>query len=242
MRGAKAAVELGRFEESVPLWLAALNYHCGSTEVGSGLSAARARAEDVKRANQLLAEGVWDRAAANLHAPLEAAPHAEHLEVLMVRALLGMGDWKQAASRCESLGNRVVGGDVEVRFLSGMAKYGEGDFEGAVKVWEGALREDPDHEESKRQVQLARKMILAKSEANERFQHGAMISAIEGYTSALALRSECNAFDSKLFFNRSVALGRTGKRQEAIADCCNALDLNPSYTRALLQVLFQSLA
>jgi len=62
-------------------------------------------------------------------------------------------------------------------------------------------------------------MILAMSQANELFEHEAMVSAIEGYTTALALRSECNTFDAKLLYNRAVALSKTGKRHEAIADC-----------------------
>ena len=52
VRGAKAAVALGRFAESVPFWLAAEQLHPGAAEVSAGLAAARARAEDVARAEQ----------------------------------------------------------------------------------------------------------------------------------------------------------------------------------------------
>ena len=58
---------------------------------------------------------------------------------------------------------------MQVRFLRGKAKFGAGDLDGAVKIWGDALRLDPEHEESKRHLKLARSMARAKSSANELF-------------------------------------------------------------------------
>ncbi|KAJ1471072.1 hypothetical protein T484DRAFT_3547045 [Baffinella frigidus] len=235
MRGALAAVELGRFEDSVALWLAALKSHPGAKEVEEGLSFARKNAEDVGRASSLLEEGSCARALAYLRAPLSSAPHAPHLSMLMVRALLGVGSFQEAATMCESLRERLGEADIELRFLRGKANFGSGDLDGAVKTWSALLRLDPDHEEAKRNLKLARTMAKAKSVANDLFGKGEVSAAIEGYTAALALTTECDTFNAALLYNRAVAHGRTGTLQDAIHDCCSALDLNPSYTRALLQ-------
>ena len=56
-----------------------------------------------------------------------------------------------------------------MRFLRGKAKFGAGDLDGAVKIWGEALRLDPEHDESKRHLKLARSMARAKSSANELF-------------------------------------------------------------------------
>jgi len=135
---------------------------------------------------QLLADGSADRAAAYLRAPLAAAPHARGLEVLMVRALLGAREWAEAAALCECMRARLGDGDVDVRFLAGGAQFGVGELDKAARLWEGALRLDPDHAGAKERLKLARRMSAAKAAANELFAAGELRAAVERYSTAMA--------------------------------------------------------
>lgn len=84
--------------------------------------------------------------------------------------------------------------------------------------------------------ELLKDALKIKEEGNELFKKQLYIEAENTYTEGLRICPECYSKDrSILFSNRSASLTYQNKKEEAIADCSEALKLNPSYLKALLR-------
>ncbi|XP_047411695.1 tetratricopeptide repeat protein 1 isoform X2 [Sciurus carolinensis] len=90
----------------------------------------------------------------------------------------------------------------------------------------------PDEEKQKRREESTR----LKEEGNEQFKKGDYIEAESSYSRALQMCPSCFQKDrSILFSNRAAARMKQDKKEMAISDCSKAIQLNPSYIRALLR-------
>ncbi|XP_006165127.1 tetratricopeptide repeat protein 1 [Tupaia chinensis] len=90
----------------------------------------------------------------------------------------------------------------------------------------------PDEEKQKRREESAR----LKEEGNEQFKKGEYVEAESSYSQALQMCPSCFQKDrSILFSNRAAARMKQDKKETAISDCSKAIQLNPSYIRAILR-------
>lgn len=90
----------------------------------------------------------------------------------------------------------------------------------------------PEEEKQKRKE----KSTQLKEEGNEQFKKGDYIEAESSYTQALQMCPSCFQKDrSVLFSNRAAARMKQDKKELAISDCSKAIQLNPSYIRAILR-------
>lgn len=90
----------------------------------------------------------------------------------------------------------------------------------------------PDEEKQKRREESTR----LKEEGNEQFKKGDYIEAESSYSRALQMCPSCFQKDrSILFSNRAAARMKQDKKEMAINDCSKAIQLNPSYIRAILR-------
>ncbi|ELR55138.1 Tetratricopeptide repeat protein 1, partial [Bos mutus] len=90
----------------------------------------------------------------------------------------------------------------------------------------------PDEEKKRRREESSR----LKEEGNEQFKKGDYIEAESSYTRALQTCPSCFQKDrSVLFSNRAAARMKQEKKEMAISDCSKAIQLNPSYIRAILR-------
>lgn len=90
----------------------------------------------------------------------------------------------------------------------------------------------PDEEKQKRREESTR----LKEEGNEQFKKGEYTEAESSYSRALQMCPSCFQKDrSVLFSNRAAARMKQDKKEMAISDCSKAIQLNPSYIRALLR-------
>lgn len=90
----------------------------------------------------------------------------------------------------------------------------------------------PDEEKQKRREESTG----LKEEGNELFKKGDYIEAESSYSQALQMCPACFQKDrSILFSNRAAARMKQDKKEMAISDCSKAIQLNPSYIRALLR-------
>nr|XP_004657542.2 tetratricopeptide repeat protein 1 [Jaculus jaculus]XP_045008466.1 tetratricopeptide repeat protein 1 [Jaculus jaculus] len=90
----------------------------------------------------------------------------------------------------------------------------------------------PDEEKQKRREESTK----LKEEGNEQFKKGDHIEAERSYSQAIQLCPSCFQKDrSILFSNRAAARMKQDKKEMAISDCSKAIQLNPSYIRALLR-------
>ncbi|XP_029798788.1 tetratricopeptide repeat protein 1 [Suricata suricatta] len=90
----------------------------------------------------------------------------------------------------------------------------------------------PDEEKQKRREESTR----LKEEGNAQFKKGDYIEAESSYSQALQMCPSCFQKDrSILFSNRAAARMKQDKKEMAISDCNKAIQLNPSYIRAILR-------
>ncbi|XP_024432755.1 tetratricopeptide repeat protein 1 isoform X1 [Desmodus rotundus] len=90
----------------------------------------------------------------------------------------------------------------------------------------------PDEEKQKRREESTR----LKEEGNEQFKKGDYVEAESSYSRALQTCPSCFQKDrSILFSNRAAARMKQDKKEMAISDCSKAIQLDPSYIRALLR-------
>lgn len=90
----------------------------------------------------------------------------------------------------------------------------------------------PDEEKKRRREESSR----LKEEGNEHFKKGDYIEAESSYTRGLQICPSCFQKDrSVLFSNRAAARMKQDKKEMAISDCSKAIQLNPSYIRAILR-------
>ncbi|XP_038184258.1 tetratricopeptide repeat protein 1 [Arvicola amphibius] len=90
----------------------------------------------------------------------------------------------------------------------------------------------PEEEKQKRREESAK----LKEEGNEQFKRGDYIDAESSYSQALQMCPSCFQKDrSVLFSNRAAARMKQDKKEMAISDCSKAIQLNPSYIRAILR-------
>ncbi|XP_061044375.1 tetratricopeptide repeat protein 1 [Eubalaena glacialis] len=90
----------------------------------------------------------------------------------------------------------------------------------------------PDAEKKRRREESSR----LKEEGNEQFKKGDYIEAESTYSRALQMCPSSFQKDrSILFSNRAAARMKQDKKEMAISDCSKAIQLNPSYIRAILR-------
>lgn len=90
----------------------------------------------------------------------------------------------------------------------------------------------PEEEKQKRREESAK----LKEEGNERFKRGDYMEAESSYSQALQMCPACFQKDrSVLFSNRAAARMKQDKKETAITDCSKAIQLNPTYIRAILR-------
>ncbi|XP_025722903.1 tetratricopeptide repeat protein 1 [Callorhinus ursinus] len=90
----------------------------------------------------------------------------------------------------------------------------------------------PVEEKQKRREESTR----LKEEGNVQFKRGDYIEAESSYSQALQMCPSCFQKDrSILFSNRAAARMKQDKKEMAISDCSKAIQLNPSYIKAILR-------
>ncbi|XP_010869519.2 tetratricopeptide repeat protein 1 [Esox lucius] len=120
----------------------------------------------------------------------------------------------------------------------------EGDSETELKEEENTapefdeeyLRElEKDLTEEEKESRRKESMIL-KDQGNSQFKSGGHSEAEGLYTAALGVCPVCYSHDRAILFsNRAAARLHLDMNENAIADCTKAIELNPSYVRAILR-------
>lgn len=122
--------------------------------------------------------------------------------------------------------------DPDALLLRARAYYGQGDNDQAVKYLRMALNMDPDNKQAFKLLRLVQKLVRTKEEGNAAFKARDYQRAVELYTQGLEIDPSNKDINSKLLQNRAQAYLMLKNHDQAIADCTEALRLDPSYTKA----------
>ncbi|KAI9645910.1 hypothetical protein NHQ30_005347 [Ciborinia camelliae] len=122
--------------------------------------------------------------------------------------------------------------DPEALVLRGRALYSQGENDKAIQHFRQALTCDPDYRDAVKYLRLVKKVDQLKTEGNAEFKAGRYPNAIAKYSEALKLDPTNRGTNSKLLQNRALCKSRLKDYAAAIEDCDQALQLDPSYTKA----------
>mmetsp|Transcript_42440 Transcript_42440/g.66390 ORF Transcript_42440/g.66390 Transcript_42440/m.66390 type:complete len:572 (+) Transcript_42440:90-1805(+) len=179
----------------------------------------------------LAAQGNWLRALLFLDQILAVATHKDEFKMLKLKAMVALGRHEAAyAYSTELIQARVR--DRGLVPLRARALYGLGNFEGAQRHLEQALRGDPDNTECAVELKRVRRVAKQKKVGDDAFRAGDYAGAIAGWTECLGMDPENKDLGCKLHSNRANAHAKLRQYDEAIADCGRALELNPGFEKA----------
>jgi DnaJ family protein C protein 7 len=111
-------------------------------------------------------------------------------------------------------------------------RQGKSDYERAEDHFRQALALDPDNSEARNSLRTMKKLDRARTAANDMFKRGKYSDAVAAYTEAITIDPTNKVTNAKLLGNRAMARIKIKEYEEAVADCDQALKLDPSYTKA----------
>ncbi|CAJ0906783.1 8995_t:CDS:2 [Entrophospora sp. SA101] len=153
-------------------------------------------------------------------------------KTLKGEALLGQKEYGEAGR----IANEILRFDPhnpDAHVLRAHILYIEGDNTKATAHCQEALRCDPDHKNARLLLKKARSIESQKNAGNEAFKEGDYDTAYKLYTLALEIDPTNIGTNSKIYSNRSMALNKLGKFEEAISDMDKALEMDPTFVKVL---------
>jgi len=122
--------------------------------------------------------------------------------------------------------------DPEALVLRGRALYAQGENDKAIQHFRQALNCDPDYKDAVKYLRMVQKLDRMKADGNADYKAGRWSSAVDKYTEALEVDPQNKGTNSKLLQNRALCRIQLKDYKGAIADCEQALKMEPSYTKA----------
>ncbi|CAM1505285.1 Fc.00g109220.m01.CDS01 [Cosmosporella sp. VM-42] len=122
--------------------------------------------------------------------------------------------------------------DPEALVLRGRVLYGQGENDKAIQFFRMACSCDPDFRDAIKWLRVVQKLDRMKEEGNIEFKAGRLQPAIQKYTDALEIDPANKSMNSKLLQNRAQCKIKLKQFDGAIADCDQAIRLDPGYTKA----------
>mmetsp|Transcript_41887 Transcript_41887/g.99368 ORF Transcript_41887/g.99368 Transcript_41887/m.99368 type:complete len:784 (-) Transcript_41887:1144-3495(-) len=237
-RAAKAFVCMGKMDEAVAKYEEALRTDPGNTALRDELRKAKEIRAHIDAGKSALEAGNHGKAIH--HAELTkrmAAPKVETAQMLFVEALIASGRVAQAVSEARGLTCYGDGNAPEVLQLRARALYLSGNMDMALRIYEEALRRDPDCSPAiKKGLKRLRVQQSSKEAGNEAFRRGQWKEAHAQYTRALDADPELKTvFAVQVLCNRSAAALRLDRAEEALQDAETAVGWDERHAKAYLR-------
>lgn len=120
-------------------------------------------------------------------------------------------------------------------YARGVACLYTGNDTAAKKMFQEALRIDPDHKKSFQSFKIMKKVEEFKDQGNAAFKNGNYEEAIDLYTKAIDQDTDNKNLAAILLANRALAYTKIDKDQEAMRDLKKAIEFNDKYAKAYLR-------
>ena len=127
---------------------------------------------------------------------------------------------------------RANNADPDALVLRGRALYAQGENDKAIQHFRQALSCDPDYKDAVKFLRMVQKLDKMKEEGNTHFKSGRYQQAVDIYSSALEVDPLNKGTNSKILNNRAMCYSKLKQWDNAVADCDQAIKLDPSYTKA----------
>merc|ERR1712198_519250 len=176
----------------------------------------------------------YRRALYCLDKALEIATHSLLLKTSRAECLAFLGRYAEASETANSV-LQIDNMNADAIYVRGLCLYYEDNVERAFSHFTQVLRFAPDHVKAKEIYRKAKSLKQKKEEGNTAFKAGNLDEAYKLYSEALAIDPHNRSTNAKLYFNRATVAAKLKRTAESIADCDKALELDPSYTKALLR-------
>ncbi|KAG5459785.1 MAG: hypothetical protein BJ554DRAFT_8258, partial [Olpidium bornovanus] len=241
-RSTQCHLSLGDISESVRQFSAALQLEPANAQAHHELELARTAGSEIERAKIFLEGKNYSAALASLAVAsrtigcesLTSASVPRAWRSLNAEALCGVRNFAEAARIASEL-MREDSNNPDGYYLRARVLYMEGESDKCVRHLQEALRVDPDCARARKLLKLTKQLELQKGNGNAAFKAGRYVEAAELYSAALKCDPDNVQTNAKLFSNRAACLAKIGKYKEAIADCDQALDLDPEFARVYLR-------
>lgn len=127
---------------------------------------------------------------------------------------------------------RVNSQDPDALMIRARAFYGMGDTDQALKLLKMCLGLDPDMKAAVKLLRTVQKLVRTKEEGNTAFKAKDYRRAIELWGEALTVDPKNKDQNAKILQNRAQAYINLKEYDSAVADCNEALRLDPGYLKA----------
>eukprot|EP00047_Mylnosiga_fluctuans_P002956 m.226749 g.226749 ORF g.226749 m.226749 type:complete len:528 (+) comp11472_c0_seq1:10-1593(+) len=185
-----------------------------------------------RNVNDSFSNQLFNNAISLLERALQHAPAASKLRLRQAEAHLHMNNLDQAEQIAVQI-LRANAGNIEALYWRGLVLQRRGEVENAIKHYQNALRLDPDHDASARQLKVARQLIRTKEEGTTAFKESRFEEAMAAYRRCLEIDPTNKLWNSKLHLNVAIVLSKLGDNKGALEACNTALALEEKYIKAL---------
>jgi len=126
--------------------------------------------------------------------------------------------------------------NADILLIRAKCMYNVGKLDEAMQTLNKITANQNENPKVKKLYDAISSIKLKKNMADKAFAGSRFDEAVESYNEAISICPSSNkTLLSKLFFNRAVAKANLTRNEEAVADCTEALSLEPDYLKALLR-------
>ena len=98
-----------------------------------------------------------------------------------------------------------------------------------------ALQNDPDLKDAQKAIKLIKVAATKKEEAGQLFKESKLDEAIEKFDECVQIDPLNLTYNATILLNKSIALSRQNKNEEALSALNKCLAMNPDYAKALVK-------
>jgi tetratricopeptide (TPR) repeat protein len=216
-RGGQALVKLGDFDEAVRCFEAAMQGKDVARDVNAELSEAKRMQGEIRKVHQLMEAGDAERALLCIKSISAEVSGGTVLKVLQAKVLMRCSKFDEAAQHIQALraqGALDMKTEQDLNLLAAKAMVGMAKMPEAIRMLRDLLRRDPDNEQIKSELKLARAMHEKMEEGDTATRLERFDAARKAYTSAMEMDSTNLQFKARMLCQRAAAFEK--QRTKAI--------------------------
>jgi len=163
---------------------------------------------------------------------LGICPGWKEAKLVKCLALSAAGRGDEAYGLTTSLMRGGMMNNSELLFVRARCLYSMGSLDECVKHLKQILSGDPDNKKAREEFKRVKVLATKKAEADNAYKTRNFDSAVTLYTEAIEMSKDNPAYKAKLYNNRATAHTNLRNHEECVADCTQAIKLDPDYAKA----------